>query len=280
MRRPTTGPTQRAGRHGVRSADQARDLRDQGEPHLRPGLRRPAEGNGDPELCLFGDDVTPNHHELAREFVLLDNFYFNGECRRRPPWSTQATPPTTWKRLAVRLRLGLLPKLQQRVRAARPAVPERAAGLRSQRSALGLDGHRGRAMGRRLRSQRQLPRLRRGHALGRPDNCTSGANASDLTRLRRGSASTSTPGSRAGTWTARTTRCASRSGSASSMATSGTTTCPGLEIVYFPNDHTQGTRPSGNAPSYMADNDLALGSGGHGVAQQVLVEHGHLRARG
>lgn len=37
------------------------------------------EGNGDPELCLFGEDVTPNQHALAREFVLLDNFYVDAE---------------------------------------------------------------------------------------------------------------------------------------------------------------------------------------------------------
>lgn len=37
------------------------------------------EGNGDPNLCLFGEDVTPNHHALAREFVLLDNFYVDSE---------------------------------------------------------------------------------------------------------------------------------------------------------------------------------------------------------
>jgi DNA-binding beta-propeller fold protein YncE len=36
------------------------------------------EGNGDPSLCTFGEDVTPNHHALAREFVLLDNFYTSG----------------------------------------------------------------------------------------------------------------------------------------------------------------------------------------------------------
>jgi YVTN family beta-propeller protein len=37
------------------------------------------EGNGDPGLVLFGDNITPNQHALAREFVLLDNFYVNGE---------------------------------------------------------------------------------------------------------------------------------------------------------------------------------------------------------
>ncbi len=36
------------------------------------------EGNGDSALCIFGEEVTPNHHKLAREFVLLDNFYCSG----------------------------------------------------------------------------------------------------------------------------------------------------------------------------------------------------------
>ncbi len=37
------------------------------------------EGNGDSTLCLFPKKVTPNHHALASEFVLLDNFYVNAE---------------------------------------------------------------------------------------------------------------------------------------------------------------------------------------------------------
>jgi len=37
------------------------------------------EGNGEPSLCLFPESVTPNHHALVREFVLLDNFYVDGE---------------------------------------------------------------------------------------------------------------------------------------------------------------------------------------------------------
>ena len=36
-------------------------------------------GNGDPSLCLMGERITPNHHKLVREFVLLDNFYCDGE---------------------------------------------------------------------------------------------------------------------------------------------------------------------------------------------------------
>jgi hypothetical protein len=37
------------------------------------------KGNGDPTLTLFGDDVTPNAHALAREFVTFDNFYVDAE---------------------------------------------------------------------------------------------------------------------------------------------------------------------------------------------------------
>jgi YVTN family beta-propeller protein len=36
------------------------------------------EGNGDPKLVMFGEEVTPNHHALARQFTLFDNFYCSG----------------------------------------------------------------------------------------------------------------------------------------------------------------------------------------------------------
>lgn len=49
------------------------------------------EGNGDPNLVLFGEDVTPNQHALAREFVLLDNFYVDAEVSADGHnWSTAA----------------------------------------------------------------------------------------------------------------------------------------------------------------------------------------------
>ena len=37
------------------------------------------EGNGDLSLVLFGEKITPNQHKLAKEFVLLDNFFVDGE---------------------------------------------------------------------------------------------------------------------------------------------------------------------------------------------------------
>ncbi|MDX2443217.1 MAG: bifunctional YncE family protein/alkaline phosphatase family protein [Bacteroidales bacterium] len=36
------------------------------------------QGNGDTSLVHFGREVTPNHHALAEEFVLMDNYYCSG----------------------------------------------------------------------------------------------------------------------------------------------------------------------------------------------------------
>lgn len=37
------------------------------------------KGNGDTSLLLFGRNITPNQHQLADQFVLLDNFYVDAE---------------------------------------------------------------------------------------------------------------------------------------------------------------------------------------------------------
>lgn len=48
-------------------------------------------GNGDPNLVLYGRNVTPNHHAIAEQFVLLDNFFCDGEVSQDGwEWSTAA----------------------------------------------------------------------------------------------------------------------------------------------------------------------------------------------
>jgi DNA-binding beta-propeller fold protein YncE len=48
-------------------------------------------GNGDPSLLLYGEDSTPNHRALARQFVVLDNFYATGgNSGDGHQWVTQA----------------------------------------------------------------------------------------------------------------------------------------------------------------------------------------------
>ena len=39
-----------------------------------------SRGDGDPSLTLFGNDITPNAHALARRFPLLDHVYANSEA--------------------------------------------------------------------------------------------------------------------------------------------------------------------------------------------------------
>jgi YVTN family beta-propeller protein len=49
-------------------------------------------GNGDSSLTLFGKDITPNQHKLAKQFVTLDNIYANGEVSQNGwQWVTQAS---------------------------------------------------------------------------------------------------------------------------------------------------------------------------------------------
>jgi len=38
------------------------------------------QGDGDKGLCVFGEEITPNTHRLAEEFILLDNYNASGKC--------------------------------------------------------------------------------------------------------------------------------------------------------------------------------------------------------
>ena len=50
-----------------------------------------SEGNGDSNLVLFGEKVTPNIHKLVHDFVLLDNLYCDAEVSADGHnWSTAA----------------------------------------------------------------------------------------------------------------------------------------------------------------------------------------------
>jgi DNA-binding beta-propeller fold protein YncE len=49
------------------------------------------EGDGDPNLVFFGQDVSPNHHALALRFGLFDRFFTNAEVSGQGHvWSTAA----------------------------------------------------------------------------------------------------------------------------------------------------------------------------------------------
>src|ERR1035437_3383341 len=37
------------------------------------------EGNGMKSLCVYGNEITPNQHRLAKDYLLIDNFYVSGK---------------------------------------------------------------------------------------------------------------------------------------------------------------------------------------------------------
>ena len=48
--------------------------------------------NGDPSITMYGEEVTPNEHKLARQFGVLDNFYDSGDVSGDGHvWSTSAS---------------------------------------------------------------------------------------------------------------------------------------------------------------------------------------------
>ena len=52
------------------------------------------KGNGDKSLTLFGEQVTPNLHQLARDYVLYDNFYENADVSAEGHnWAAAAIAP-------------------------------------------------------------------------------------------------------------------------------------------------------------------------------------------
>jgi len=83
-------------------------------------------GDGDPTLVMYGEDITPNQHKLAREFGILDNFYDSGEVSGDGhPWSMAAIVSDytedlgnrlSGKRAALRLRRRGLQRLPARRR--------------------------------------------------------------------------------------------------------------------------------------------------------------------
>ncbi|MGI4803460.1 MAG: bifunctional YncE family protein/alkaline phosphatase family protein [Janthinobacterium lividum] len=71
------------------------------------------EGNGQPSLCIFGDQVTPNQHSLARNFLLLDNYYASGKCSAEGHQWTDAAMVTDYVEKSVRAWFRSYPHVQE-----------------------------------------------------------------------------------------------------------------------------------------------------------------------
>ncbi len=192
------------------------------------------QGNGDAKLCLFPDRVTPNHHKLAREFVLMDNFYAEAEVSASGhEWSMGAYcsdfVEKTWPLNYGHEQNGKYPYpaegclpigaptagyLWDRAREAGVSYLSYGEFVSDQQPARarvkGLQGH--------------IDPMYRGFDLAYSDLKRADRYLSEFKRLE----------------------------AADQM--------PRLQIVRLPNDHTHGATPSFPTPTaYLAENDLALG---------------------
>ena len=212
-------------------------------------------------LCLFPEKVTPNHHALAREFVLLDNFYVESEVSADGHEWTMGAYATdfvekTWP-LGYAAATRQVPLSQPK---AAFAIARPAGGYLWDRCA---------------EARRQLPQLRRVHQerqdARRPGNGRGqGARRAlrpEVPQLRPGlSRRRSGPSGSSRNWPGSRRRAR----------------CPACIVLRLPNDHTSGTAPGKPTPTAMvADNDLALGQVVEGLSKsRFWKETGHLRGRG
>ena len=239
------------------------------------------KGNGDPSLTLFKDGSAPNQRALARRFTLLDNFYVDAEVSQDGhPWSTQATATDyvdkiwpfdyawAYYRSYDSEFVPLAQQFASEPLAGDPTVPRTAAA-----ATVGYLWDDAYKHGVSFRDYGE------GTPWDDPHNCHSGTVYSDLTHLQARFGEHVDP--RFPGWNLDCSDHAVRepSGSASSAGTSEAATLPGLEVVYLPNDHTQGTTPGTATPaSYEADNDVARRPAGRRRPHsRLLAEYRDLR---
>ena len=194
------------------------------------------EGNGEKSLCLFPEEVTPNHHALVREFVVLDNFYAEAEVSADGhEWSMGAYATDyvekTWP-LSYR---------------GNRRVPYPAEGaLAIARPAGGYLWDRAKEKGLTYRSYGEF--TRNGEKPGDPTTTKVEALIGHIDEGFRGYDLTYPDAKRADRFLEEL------------AGFERTGDLPNLIVLRLPNDHTSGTRP--NTPTVtamVADNDLALG---------------------
>ncbi|HEY3371546.1 MAG TPA: bifunctional YncE family protein/alkaline phosphatase family protein [Prolixibacteraceae bacterium] len=71
------------------------------------------KGDGDADLTIFGQTVTPNSHQLCDQYLLLDNFYASGKCSAEGHQWTDASIVTDYVEKDVRAWIRSYPHVQQ-----------------------------------------------------------------------------------------------------------------------------------------------------------------------
>jgi len=196
------------------------------------------EGNGDPTLCLFPDSITPNHHALAREFVLLDNLYVDAEVSADGHEWSMGAYATDFVEKHWPLSYG------HDKRKKYPYPSE--GGFPIATPAGGYLWDRAKQAGVTYRSYGEW--VANGKTPADPGRAKTKALEGHIDPLFHGFDTDYLDQKRADRFLAELARF------------EGEGEMPRLQIVRIPNDHTSGTSPGKHTPvAQVADNDLALG---------------------
>jgi YVTN family beta-propeller protein len=223
------------------------------------------KGNGDPSLALFKDDSAPNTRELARRFMLIDNFYADAEVSADGHnWATEAAATDyvdkTWP-----INYSPSPRSRQRAYdfedmplASQPAAETLQGDASVTRSGAATTG--GYLWDNTFSHGVSFKDYGEYTSYGAGGTCKDPQATSSTTHLQARFGPTVVPGfppydtscsdhvDREPVWE-RDFRNDVRNG-----------TLPEFEIVRLPNDHTRGTSAGAATPqAYVADNDLAVG---------------------
>ncbi len=202
------------------------------------------EGNGDPSLCLFPAKITPNEHALARQFVLLDNFYVDGEVSANGhEWSTAAYANDYVEKVWPQVYRRSGEHSDEEARGfPYPSQGQTAIGC----AASGYIWDRCRAAGISYRTYGEF--IENAEKPGQPGEARMKNLEGHFDPLYRAFDLDYSDQRRADRFIEELHRCEWEG------------SMPGLTIVWLPNDHTSGTKLGKPTPAaYVADNDLALG---------------------
>jgi YVTN family beta-propeller protein len=209
------------------------------------------EGKGQNSLCIYGDSVTPNQHQLARDFLLMDNYYASGKCSAEGHQWTDAAMVTDYVEKNVRAWFRSYPHVQE------DALVYDMNGFIWNNAADHGKSVRiyGEACAPHYNNKMTWAEMYDDYLAGKPFKFY---NTSTISRVRP-ILSPDYPGSdelkitdqiRAGAFIKELKAYEAQAGDV----------LPNLMVIALSDDHTEGTRPGLPKPYAMvADNDLALG---------------------
>ncbi len=204
-------------------------------------------GDGDPKLCVFPEKITPNHHSIVKNFVLLDNYYCNGVCSADGHnWAIEGN---------------VTPYLEKQFGSWSRAYDYGTDPITYSRSGFVWDWILGKGLSFRNFGELDFPEVPKGWNMAETwRNSTAQDKVVfdqrvEIDRLRKYT-SRDFPG-----WnmeipdSIRADRFLKEFGEWESKGV-----MPNFTIIYLPQDHTAGLNPGYPSPaSYLADNDVALG---------------------